>query len=218
MCVQTCEESRASIGNLACNRKEDGTFWSSANWCVVDSYMTGHGKETTWTVRGFEEDDGIFAENSPDRKDRSNLKLFANEKNHSRFSELTVTHFLPVEGPDVETRHGPSPKWTQQALQERVAKNLREQQKEVRCSTKHGLEMVRHSHKQTEEVTCRSGAEDGGREEAECGEDVVRDDLMSIGDMLHCRYQRKSSRMEVPSGIYTLIMPLKLELKDTVVG
>jgi len=185
--VQAREESKASAGNLECNRKEeDGTFWSSANWCVVDSYMTGHGKETTWTVRGFEEDDGIFEGNSPDCKDRSPLKIFANEKNHSRFSDLPVTQFLPVEVPDVEIRHGPPPKWTQQALQERVAKNLRSQQEEVR-SSKNGLEMVRSpAHKQTEEGT---DAEDGGRdEEAECRE-VVLDDLMSVGDTLHCRYR-----------------------------
>lgn len=182
MYVQACDESKVSAGNLECNRKvEDGTFWSSANWCVVDSYMTGHGKETTWTVRGFEEDDGIFEANSPDCKDRSPLKIFASEKNHTRFSDLPVTQFLPVEAPDVETRHGPPPKWTQQALQERVAQNLREQQKEtVRSSRNAGLEIVRSpAQKHTEESM-------DADEEAECRE-VVRDDLMSVGDILHCR-------------------------------
>lgn len=212
--MQACEESKTSAGNLECNRKEeDGTFWSSTNWCVVDSYMTGHGKETTWTVRGFEEDDGIFEENSPDCKDTSPLKIFANEKNRSRFSDLPVTQFLPVEAPDVETRHGPPPKWTQQALQERVAKNLREQQKEVR-SSKNGLEMVRPAHKQTEEGTGLSDVEDDGREDAEYREVV----LDAAGDILHCRYQG-SDRVITGSlcNAHSLILFLKLELKDTVV-
>lgn len=193
MCMQGCEESRGSAGNLECNRKEEGTFWSSANWCVVDSYMTGHGKETTWTVRGFEEDDGIFEENPRDCKHRRPLKLFANEKNPSRFSDLPVTQFLPVaEAPDVEvTRHGPPPKWTQQALHERVAKNLRaSQQKDLQRSTKNpGSENIVRSHKQTENGTTRSEAEDGCRAEAEYRENAVPpDDLTSNADMPHCRY------------------------------
>lgn len=202
MSVQAGEESRASAGNLECpvRKEEDGTFWSSANWCVVDSYMTGHGKETTWTVRGFEEGDGIFEGTSPDCKDRSSLKLFATAKNHSRFSDLPVTHFLPVEGPDVETHRGPPPKWTQQALHERVAKNLRAQQQDVRCSAQNGvaMEMVRPPHlvTQTEGGSGRSEGEDGGREEAECRDHVVLDDLVSLGGVLHFRYPRQSNRMQ----------------------
>ena len=210
MYMQTCEESRASIGNLVCNKKEeDGTFWSNANWCVVDSYMTGHGKETTWTVRGFEEDKNIFEEDMPDRKDHSPLKLFANEKNHSHISNLPYTHFLHVEGADVEIRHGPSPKWTKQALHERVAKNLRAQQKDIKSNTKNGLEIVRHSHKQMEDATGRLEVEDVDKEEAIYREDVECEGQMSIGDMLHCRYEQKSSRLKVLSRMCTLIMPLK---------
>jgi hypothetical protein len=205
--MQGCEESRGCAGNLECNRKEEGTFWSSANWCVVDSYMTGHGKETTWTVRGFEEDDGIFEENLPDCKDRRPLKLFANEKNYSRFSDLPVTQFLPVaEAPEV-TRHGPPPKWTQQALHERVAKNLRaSQQKELRCSPKNpGSEIVRHN----QTGIGRPEAEDSVAAEAECrDDDVSHEDLTSNADMPHCRYVSTIANVHTHRSCHEIVNPL----------
>lgn len=60
------------------------------NWCVVDSYMIGYGKEIIWIVCGFEEDDGIFEENLFDCKDMSLFKIFVNEKNCFCFSDLFV--------------------------------------------------------------------------------------------------------------------------------
>lgn len=175
-------EGRAPVGNLGCNRMEDegDAVWNNANWCVVDSYITGHGKETTWTVRGFEEEDRIHKEDLSDYKQgqRLNQLLLADDASSHDGSVITG---VPV----VETCHGPLPKWTQQALHERVAKNLRDNE-----GVSAEGDTINNLHKKLggEEI------ESGNMEVAQC-RTAILNELMSMGNSLHCRYI--ISRIEV---------------------
>ena len=169
-------EGRTPVGNLGCNRREDegDMIWNNANWCVMDSYITGHGKETTWTVRGFEESDGILKEDLSDnckQGQRSSRLLLANDASNHDGAMITGGHV-------VETCHGPFPKWTQQALQERVAENLRESE----GMSQEG-DTINNLHKKMDKEEIESGNMEG----AQCRAAMLNE-LMSMDNSLHCRY------------------------------
>nr|XP_024367413.1 uncharacterized protein LOC112278330 isoform X3 [Physcomitrium patens] len=197
------EMPTSTPSKIQCNKKDiDGEYWGKANWCEIDSYMTSHGKETTWTVRGFEDDNGIFEESVLDYKNAYISKQFANTNNPScKESNLLVTN-THIEGPNVETLHGLPPKWTQQALEVQVAKNLQDQHKEFRSSKKR-LKMVR--------TICKKiGKGNGGSKEnnrlQSKSHDLLHDDLLSIHDMFYYsanwKKVQKSSQACIRSSIH----------------
>ncbi|XP_073387991.1 uncharacterized protein [Physcomitrium patens] len=208
------EMPTSTPSKIQCNKKDiDGEYWGKANWCEIDSYMTSHGKETTWTVRGFEDDNGIFEESVLDYKNAYISKQFANTNNPScKESNLLVTN-THIEGPNVETLHGLPPKWTQQALEVQVAKNLQDQHKEFRSSKKR-LKMVR--------TICKKiGKGNGGSKEnnrlQSKSHDLLHDDLLSIHDMFYYsanwKKVQKSSQACIRSSIH--INKLEKARKDT---
>jgi hypothetical protein len=144
---------------------------NNANWCVMDSYITGHGKETTWTVRGFEENDGILKEDLSDCKQgqRSSRPLLANDDASNQITGVHVD----------ETCHGLFPKWTQQALQERVAENLL---RESEGMSQEG-DTINDLHKKMDKEEIESGNMEG----AQCRAAMLNE-LMSTDNSLHCRY------------------------------
>lgn len=102
------------------------------NWRVMDSYVTTYsdGKETVWTVRGFEEDDGVFDETgSADclREGGTLVRLISDKM--PGVGGVSIAG-IPLKGPQLGQtgdRADPSPKWTQQVSEEEavLAKNVK---------------------------------------------------------------------------------------------